>query len=47
MSSYIDAWAVYGGTDTRLDWLREGTNDGNPNNNRARLLLAEPPAAAA
>jgi hypothetical protein len=39
VSSYIDAWAVYGGTDTRLDWLREGSNDGNPNNNRARLLL--------
>jgi Animal haem peroxidase len=39
VSSYIDAWAVYGGTDTRLDWLREGSNDGNPNNNSARLLL--------
>jgi hypothetical protein len=39
VSSYIDAWAVYGGTDTRLDWLREGGNDGNPNNNGARLLL--------
>jgi hypothetical protein len=39
VSSYIDAWAVYGGTDTRLDWLREGSNDGNPNNNSAKLLL--------
>ena len=39
VSSYIDAWAVYGGTDARLDWLRVGSNDGNPNNNSARLLL--------
>jgi hypothetical protein len=39
VSSFIDAWAVYGGTDTRLDWLREGTLDGNPDNNGARLLM--------
>jgi Animal haem peroxidase len=39
VSSFIDAWAVYGGTDTRLDWLREGTVDGNPDNNGARLLM--------
>ena len=32
-------WAVYGGTDTRLDWLREGSLDGNPDNNNARLLM--------
>jgi hypothetical protein len=38
-SSYIDAFAVYGGTNTRLDWLREGTVDGNPTNNNARLLM--------
>lgn len=38
-SSYIDAFAVYGGTNERLDWLREGTVDGNPANNNARLLL--------
>jgi hypothetical protein len=38
-SSYIDAEAVYGNTDTRLDWLRDGTVDGNPDNNDARLLL--------
>ncbi|MEV0389355.1 peroxidase family protein [Nonomuraea sp. NPDC050643] len=24
VSSYLDAWAVYGGTDQRLEWLREG-----------------------
>jgi hypothetical protein len=39
VSSYIDTWAVYGGTDTRLDWLREGSQDGNPDNNGARLFL--------
>ena len=39
VSSFIDAWAVYGGTDARLDWLREGSQDGNPDNNGARLLL--------
>jgi hypothetical protein len=38
-SSYIDAASVYGGTNTRLDWLREGTVDGNPTNNNGRLLL--------
>jgi hypothetical protein len=40
VSSYIDAWAVYGGTDERLDWLRAGdTLDGDPTNNDAHLLL--------
>ena len=24
VSSYLDAWAVYGGTPGRLEWLREG-----------------------
>ncbi len=38
ISSYIDAWAVYGGTDERLDWLREGVVDGDPANNDATLL---------
>jgi hypothetical protein len=38
-NSYIDAEPVYGATNTRLDWLREGTVDGNPANNNARLLL--------
>jgi hypothetical protein len=38
VSSYIDAWAVYGGTDERLDWLREGEVDGDPTNNDATLL---------
>jgi hypothetical protein len=39
ISSFIDAWAVYGGSDVRLDWLREGTVDANPDNNNARLLM--------
>lgn len=38
LSSYIDAWAVYGGSDERLDWLREGSVDGDPTNNDATLL---------
>ncbi|HET6950657.1 MAG TPA: peroxidase family protein [Acidimicrobiales bacterium] len=41
VSSYIDAWAVYGGTNERLDWLREGSLDGNPTNNSALLKLDE------
>jgi hypothetical protein len=39
VSSYIDAWNVYGGTDARLDWLRDGSLDGNPDNNAATLML--------
>jgi hypothetical protein len=39
VSTWIDASAVYGDTDTRLDWLREGSVDGNPDNNGARLLM--------
>jgi hypothetical protein len=38
-TAFIDAEAVYGSTDTRLDWLREGSLDGNPDNNGARLML--------
>jgi hypothetical protein len=39
LNSFIDAEVVYGNTDSRLDWLREGTVDGNPDNNGARLLM--------
>ena len=39
VSSYIDGFLVYGGTNARLDWLRNGSNDGNPTNNSATLLL--------
>src|SRR5215217_481804 len=38
-SAFIDAEAVYGKTDTRLDWMRNGTVDGNPDNNQATMLL--------
>jgi hypothetical protein len=39
VSSYIDAWAVYGGTSERLEFMREGPLDGNLANNSAKLLL--------
>ena len=38
LSSYIDGFAVYGGTAERLDWLRVGSLDGDPKNNSAELL---------
>jgi hypothetical protein len=41
VSSYIDAWAVYGGTEERLEWLREGPVDGDLSNNSARLVLPD------
>jgi len=39
VSSWIDAWAVYGGSEQRLEWLREGPVDGDLSNNSALLLL--------
>lgn len=39
VSSYIDAFSVYGGTAQRLEWLRVGPVDGRLSNNGARLLL--------
>lgn len=39
VSSFIDGWAIYGGTEERLEWLREGPVDGDMSNNGARLLL--------
>jgi hypothetical protein len=39
LNSFIDAEVVYGNTDARLDWLREGSVDGNPDNNGSRLLM--------
>ena len=39
LSSYIDGSQVYGVTNARLDWLREGSVDGNPTNNAATLLM--------
>ncbi len=41
VSSYIDASSVYGGTDARLEWLREGPVDGNLANNGPHLLLPD------
>jgi hypothetical protein len=38
-SSFIDAEAVYGATDARLDWLRDGSADADPTDNAATLLL--------
>ncbi len=39
VSSYIDASAVYGDDESRLEWLRAGPVDGRPWNNDADLLL--------
>lgn len=38
-TAYLDAEAVYGITDTRLDWLRNGSLDGNPDNNSGTMML--------
>ena len=38
-SSYIDAFAVYGGTEDRLEWLRDGSVNGNVADNAATLML--------
>ena len=43
LSSYIDAFNVYGGTSARLEWLREGPVDGNMSNNGAKLLMTQNP----
>jgi hypothetical protein len=40
LSSFIDASNVYGVTSSRLDWLRNGTVDGNPSNNAATLMMS-------
>ena len=41
VSSFIDGWAIYGGTEARLEWLREGPVDGDLSNNSAKLLLTD------
>jgi hypothetical protein len=41
ISSYIDAFAVYGGTPERLEFLRAGPVDGDLSNNSALLLLPD------
>jgi hypothetical protein len=40
ISSFIDASQVYGVTNARLDWLRDGSLDGDPSNNAATLLMS-------
>ena len=37
--SFIDAFAVYGGSDKRLEWLRNGPVDGSMADNAATLML--------
>src|SRR5206468_5290610 len=39
ISSYIDGSGVYGVSEARLEWLREGPVDGHLSNNGPRLLL--------
>jgi len=39
VSSYIDGWSVYGGTEQRLEWLRVGPVDGTLADNGASLLM--------
>lgn len=39
ISSYIDGAAIYGGTNNRLEWLRQGPVDNNLANNSASLML--------
>jgi hypothetical protein len=41
VSSYIDAFAVYGGSERRLEWLRNGPVDGTMSDNKASLLLPD------
>jgi hypothetical protein len=40
ISSFIDASNVYGNTNARLDWLRDGKVDGDPSNNAATLMMS-------
>jgi hypothetical protein len=39
VDSYIDGSSVYGNSADRLEWLREGSVDGQLSNNSARLML--------
>jgi hypothetical protein len=39
VNSYIDASAVYGPTNDRLEWLRDGPLDGNLSNNGPTLMM--------
>ena len=37
--SYIDGFAIYGGTQSRLEWLRTGPDDGNPEEAGPTMML--------
>jgi hypothetical protein len=39
VSSYIDGFAIYSGSESRLEWLRDGPVDGDLSNNAATLML--------
>ncbi len=39
VNSFIDGWALYGGSAKRLEWMRTGPDDGNPAHEGASLLL--------
>ncbi len=39
VNSFIDGWALYGGSAGRLEWMRSGPDDGNPGHAGASLLL--------
>lgn len=39
VNSYIDGWALYGGTKERLEWMRTGPDNGDPSKVGASLLL--------
>jgi hypothetical protein len=41
VNSYIDGWALYGGSAQRLEWTRTGPDDGNPSHAGATLLLSK------
>jgi hypothetical protein len=41
VGSYIDAFALYGGTDDRLEWLRDGPVNGDLGDNAATLMLPD------
>jgi hypothetical protein len=39
VGSYIDASSVYGETEARLEWLRQGPDDGDLSNDSAKLMM--------
>ncbi len=39
VNSYIDNWALYGGSQQRLEWMRSGPDNGDPAKAGAKLLL--------